>query len=46
MEQQIQDLIELSRFYGKKKEFVIAGGGNTSYKNENQYLDKGQRFKS
>ena len=34
---EIQDLIQISQFYGKNKDFVIAGGGNTSYKNE-QYL--------
>lgn len=33
MEQGINDLIEISQFYGKKKDFVLAGGGNTSYKN-------------
>ena len=37
MDAQIKDLVELSRFYGVNKEFVIAGGGNTSYKN-NDYL--------
>lgn len=30
----IKKLIEISRFYGQKKDFVIAGGGNTSYKDE------------
>lgn len=30
---QIEDLIEISRLYGADKRFVIAGGGNTSYKN-------------
>lgn len=34
---QIQQLIEISHFYGKNPDFVIAGGGNTSYKN-NEYL--------
>jgi rhamnose utilization protein RhaD (predicted bifunctional aldolase and dehydrogenase) len=34
MEQGVKDLIEISRFYGNDNEFVIAGGGNTSYKNE------------
>lgn len=34
MNKEIKDLIEVSRFYGLKKEYVIAGGGNTSYKNE------------
>ena len=30
---EIQQLIEISQFYGKNSDFVIAGGGNTSYKN-------------
>lgn len=30
----IQDLISISQFYGRDSRFVIAGGGNTSYKNE------------
>jgi NAD(P)-dependent dehydrogenase (short-subunit alcohol dehydrogenase family)/rhamnose utilization protein RhaD (predicted bifunctional aldolase and dehydrogenase) len=30
----IKKLIEISHFYGKNKDFVIAGGGNTSYKND------------
>jgi len=29
----VKDLIAVSRAYGSKKEYVIAGGGNTSYKN-------------
>jgi hypothetical protein len=36
MEQEIKDLIEVSRYYGSQKAYVIAGGGNTSYKNEKQ----------
>lgn len=28
----LTELIEISRFYGSRKEYVIAGGGNTSYK--------------
>jgi NAD(P)-dependent dehydrogenase (short-subunit alcohol dehydrogenase family)/rhamnose utilization protein RhaD (predicted bifunctional aldolase and dehydrogenase) len=32
--QQIRDLIDISRHYGASKDFVIAGGGNTSYKDE------------
>ncbi|MBN1108358.1 MAG: class II aldolase/adducin family protein, partial [Bacteroidales bacterium] len=35
MEEQLKDLIEISRFYGADNEFVIAGGGNTSFKNDN-----------
>jgi len=34
MENALRELVEISRFYGKNPEFVIAGGGNTSYKNE------------
>jgi len=30
---EIQNLIDISRFYGVDSRFVIAGGGNTSYKN-------------
>ena len=33
---EIQQLIEISRFYGQDSRFVIAGGGNTSYKNGGQ----------
>ena len=31
----IKDLIEISHFYGRNKDFVIAGGGNTSFKDAN-----------
>jgi len=31
---EIQDLITISQFYGRDSRFVIAGGGNTSYKDE------------
>jgi NAD(P)-dependent dehydrogenase (short-subunit alcohol dehydrogenase family)/rhamnose utilization protein RhaD (predicted bifunctional aldolase and dehydrogenase) len=34
MKPEIKELIEVSRWYGQKKEYVIAGGGNTSFKNE------------
>jgi rhamnose utilization protein RhaD (predicted bifunctional aldolase and dehydrogenase)/NAD(P)-dependent dehydrogenase (short-subunit alcohol dehydrogenase family) len=37
MEQGIRDLIAVSQFYGKQKDYVLAGGGNTSFKND-QYL--------
>ncbi len=30
---ELQDLIKISQFYGKDSRYVIAGGGNTSYKN-------------
>lgn len=34
MDSHIGELIEISGFYGNRKEFVIAGGGNTSYKDD------------
>ena len=34
MKKPLDQLVEISRFYGSDKEFVLAGGGNTSYKNE------------
>lgn len=34
MNEKIQELIEISQFYGKDKGFVIAGGGNTSWKDD------------
>jgi len=37
MKKEISELIEISRFYGRQKEFVIGGGGNTSYKDD-KYL--------
>ena len=37
---EIQELIEVSRFYGGKKDFVIAGGGNTSFKDEERIYVK------
>src|SRR5664280_2949358 len=32
MKPEINELIEISKYYGKNKEYVIAGGGNTSFK--------------
>jgi NAD(P)-dependent dehydrogenase (short-subunit alcohol dehydrogenase family)/rhamnose utilization protein RhaD (predicted bifunctional aldolase and dehydrogenase) len=40
MKPEIKELIEISQFYGKQKDFVIAGGGNTSYKDENHLYIK------
>lgn len=34
MQNAIKDLMEISGYYGNDKEYVIAGGGNTSYKND------------
>jgi|WetSurSiteA1Bulk_404760.scaffolds.fasta_scaffold01169_2 NAD(P)-dependent dehydrogenase (short-subunit alcohol dehydrogenase family)/rhamnose utilization protein RhaD (predicted bifunctional aldolase and dehydrogenase) len=36
MEKHLAGLIEISRYYGQKKEYVIAGGGNTSWKNDSE----------
>ncbi|MBN2613332.1 MAG: SDR family NAD(P)-dependent oxidoreductase [Bacteroidales bacterium] len=30
---ELKNLVEISQFYGKQKSYVIAGGGNTSFKN-------------
>ena len=32
MKPEINDLIKISNFYGRNKDYVIAGGGNTSFK--------------
>jgi NAD(P)-dependent dehydrogenase (short-subunit alcohol dehydrogenase family)/rhamnose utilization protein RhaD (predicted bifunctional aldolase and dehydrogenase) len=34
MKQEIKELIEISRFYGNDKNYVIAGGENTSFKDD------------
>ena len=34
MKPEIKELIEISRYYGNNKEYVIAGGGNSSFKDE------------
>jgi len=34
MKPEIKELIDISKYYGINKEYVIAGGGNTSYKDE------------
>lgn len=33
---EIQDLISVSQYYGNNTKYVIAGGGNTSYKNKDK----------
>ncbi|MBL7971793.1 MAG: SDR family NAD(P)-dependent oxidoreductase [Prolixibacteraceae bacterium] len=40
MKPEIQQLIEISQYYGQQTDFVIAGGGNTSYKDENHLYIK------
>jgi rhamnose utilization protein RhaD (predicted bifunctional aldolase and dehydrogenase)/NAD(P)-dependent dehydrogenase (short-subunit alcohol dehydrogenase family) len=37
---ELEQLIEVSRYYGSRKDFVIAGGGNTSYKDEDKLYVK------
>jgi rhamnose utilization protein RhaD (predicted bifunctional aldolase and dehydrogenase)/NAD(P)-dependent dehydrogenase (short-subunit alcohol dehydrogenase family) len=34
MKTEIRDLIDISRYYGKQKDYTLAGGGNTSFKDE------------
>jgi rhamnose utilization protein RhaD (predicted bifunctional aldolase and dehydrogenase)/NAD(P)-dependent dehydrogenase (short-subunit alcohol dehydrogenase family) len=34
MNKEINQLIEISRYYGRDNRYVIAGGGNTSFKND------------
>ncbi|MHB9056900.1 MAG: SDR family NAD(P)-dependent oxidoreductase [Paludibacteraceae bacterium] len=41
---EIQDLISISQFYGKDSRFVIAGGGNTSFKNAEKIWVKASGF--
>ena len=36
----LDDLVRVSRHYGKNTEFVVAGGGNTSYKTEDTLFIK------
>lgn len=40
MKNSVQELVEISQFYGKQKEYVIAGGGNTSWKDDNHLYIK------
>jgi rhamnose utilization protein RhaD (predicted bifunctional aldolase and dehydrogenase)/NAD(P)-dependent dehydrogenase (short-subunit alcohol dehydrogenase family) len=37
----LQDLVRISNFYGSQPEFVLAGGGNTSYKTADHLYVKG-----
>ena len=38
---ELKDLVEISNYYGKQKAYVIAGGGNTSYKDNKNLWVKG-----
>jgi rhamnose utilization protein RhaD (predicted bifunctional aldolase and dehydrogenase)/NAD(P)-dependent dehydrogenase (short-subunit alcohol dehydrogenase family) len=44
MEQALKELIEISQYYGKNKDFTIASGGNTSVKNEEMMYVKASGF--
>jgi rhamnose utilization protein RhaD (predicted bifunctional aldolase and dehydrogenase) len=37
----LESLVEISRYYGKNPDYVLAGGGNTSWKNEDTLYVKG-----
>ena len=41
---ELGDIIELSRFYGRGTDFVIAGGGNTSVKDRDRMAIKASGF--
>lgn len=38
-------MIEISRFYGKEPGFLLAGGGNTSFKDDSYLYVKASGFK-
>ena len=40
MDNGVSQLVEISNYYGRKKEYVIAGGGNTSFKDESHLYIK------
>lgn len=44
MKPELSELIEISRFYGSGKDYVVAGGGNTSFKDENYLWIKASGF--
>ena len=41
MKKELKELIDISHFYGVNKDYVIAGGGNTSFKDEQHLWVKG-----
>ncbi|MDR3367247.1 MAG: SDR family NAD(P)-dependent oxidoreductase [Prevotellaceae bacterium] len=41
---EIEDLVQISQFYGKDSRYVIAGGGNTSYKNSEKLWVKASGY--
>ena len=44
MNKDLKDLVEISRYYGKNKRAVIAGGGNTSLKTKDRLWVKASGF--
>jgi len=44
MKSDLQQLVEISQFYGKDKQYVIAGGGNTSMKTDDRIWIKASGF--
>ena len=44
MKKDLQELIEISRFYGKDTRYVIAGGGNTSMKTQDRIWVKASGY--
>ena len=44
MQEDLQELVNISRFYGQDKRYVIAGGGNTSMKTADRIWIKASGF--
>ncbi|KPL14025.1 MAG: hypothetical protein AMS26_12215 [Bacteroides sp. SM23_62] len=44
MQEDLQELVKISRFYGQDKNYVIAGGGNTSMKTADRIWIKASGF--
>ena len=44
MRQELKDLIAISQYFGRNKEYVIAGGGNTSFKDEDSLWIKASGY--
>ncbi len=44
MKKEIKDLIDITGFYGKNKDYILAGGGNTSYKDAETIYIKASGF--
>lgn len=40
----IEELVEISRYYGKNPDYILAGGGNTSWKDGDTLYVKGSGF--